>query len=250
MMTLYEMNNHLMPETHFGRIDVHSHLLPGIDDGCPTLDESIACGRELIAVGYTHSFCTPHIWPNLPNNNVARIIQRTAELQQAFDDAGISLRLLPGGELNLRPDLVNLSCEQIPTYNMAGRYCIFDIWAERLPPFFWKTVEWLQSKELKVILAHPERMRAVQDEPELGQEFAERGLLLQGNLQCLVDPPHALTRQVAEQFLAEGRYFMLGSDCHNLAGLPIRLKGLARAIEAVGEVEVWRLTRDNPRELL
>jgi protein-tyrosine phosphatase len=240
----------LMLETHLGRIDVHSHLLPGIDDGCPTLEESLACARQLVAAGYTHSFCTPHIWPNLPNNNVRGITERTADLQRALDEAQVPLRLLPGGELNLRPDLVQLSKEQIPTYGMAGRYCIFDIWAERLPSFFWPTIEWLQSKDLKVILAHPERMRAVQDDPELVDEFADRGLLLQGNLQCLGDPPHTRTRQVAEQFLEEGRYFMLGSDVHNLAGLPIRLSGLARAVEAVGEDEVWRLTRENPRQLL
>lgn len=239
-----------MADTHFGRIDVHSHLLPGIDDGCPNVEESIACARELVAAGYTHSFCTPHIWPNLPHNTVEGIKARTSELQEAFNDANVPLRLLPGGELNLRADLICLSKEQIPTYGMAGRYCIFDIWADQLPPFFWKTIEWLQSMELKVILAHPERMRAVQDDRELGKEFIDRGLLLQGNLQCLGDPPHTHTRQVAEMFLAEGMYFMLGSDTHNVAGLPIRLKGLARAVEAVGEAEVWRLTRDNPRQLM
>lgn len=239
-----------MSETHFGRIDVHSHLLPGIDDGCPNVEESIACARELVAAGYTHSFCTPHIWPNLPHNTVEAISERTIELQKDLNAAGVALRLLPGGELNLRAHLMHLSKEQIPTYGMAGRYCIFDIWVDRLPPFFWKTVEWLQSKELKVILAHPERMRAVQDEPELGRQFADRGLLLQGNLQCLGDPPHTRTRQVAERFLGEGLYFVLGSDTHNVAGLPVRLTGLARAVEAVGEAEVWRLTRDNPRQLL
>jgi protein-tyrosine phosphatase len=239
-----------MSETHVGRIDVHSHLLPGIDDGCPNVEESIACAHELVAAGYTHSFCTPHIWPNLPHNTVEAIAERTAELQKAFIAAGVPLRLMPGGELNLRADLVHLAKEQIPTYGMAGRYCIFDIWVDRLPPFFWKTIEWLQSKELKVILAHPERMRAVQDAPELGREFTDRGLLLQGNLQCLGDPPQTHTRQVAERFLGEGLYFVIGSDTHNVAGLPVRLKGLARAVEAVGEAEVWRLTRDNPRQLM
>lgn len=239
-----------MSASHFGRIDVHSHLLPGIDDGCPTIDESIACARRMVEAGYTHSFCTPHVWPNLPENNVRRIPERTAALQRSLEAAKVPLIVFPGGELNLRADLAYLEADQIPTYGMAGRYCIFDIWVDRLPPFFWPTVESLQSKGLKVILAHPERMRAVQDDPELVDEFADRGLLLQGNLQCLGDPPHARTRQIAERLLGEGRYFMLGSDLHNLAGLPIRMSGLARAIEAVGEAEVWRLTRDNPRQLL
>lgn len=239
-----------MSETNLGRIDVHSHLLPGIDDGCPNLEESLACARRMVEAGYTHSFCTPHIWPNLPQNTVEGIAGGVADLQRELEAAEIPLKLYPGGELNLRADLVHLAPEQIPTYGMARRYCIFDIWVDRLPAFFWKTVEWLQSKELKVILAHPERMRAVQDEPALCDEFIDRGLLLQGNLQCLGDPPRTRTRQIAEALLAEGRYFMLGSDLHNLAGLPIRLSGLARAIESVGEAATWRLTRDNPKQLL
>ncbi|HSU65838.1 MAG TPA: CpsB/CapC family capsule biosynthesis tyrosine phosphatase, partial [Tepidisphaeraceae bacterium] len=142
-----------MSDTPFGRIDVHSHLLPGVDDGCPDLRESIACAREMVSAGYTHSFCTPHIWPNLPHNSVREITERTAQLQSAFEEAGVPLKLVPGGELNLRPDLIETPPEAIPTYGMAGRYCLFDIWVDRLPAFFWKTVERLQSLELKVILA-------------------------------------------------------------------------------------------------
>jgi hypothetical protein len=74
--------------------------------------------------------------------------------------------------------------------------------------------------------------------------------LLQCNLQCLGDPPGAATRQTAERYLREDRYFMLGSDLHNLASLPIRMSGLQRAIEMVGEEKVWQLTRDHPRLLI
>jgi protein-tyrosine phosphatase len=60
-----------------GRIDVHAHLIPGVDDGCADVRESIECGRMLVGAGYTHAFCTPHIWPNLPGNNVEEIARRT-----------------------------------------------------------------------------------------------------------------------------------------------------------------------------
>ena len=232
------------------RIDVHSHLLPGADDGCSNLEESLECARRLVEAGYTHSFCTPHIWPNLPQNTVEQIVKKTARLQQSLDAASIPLRLLPGGELNLRPDTDGTPIEHLPTYAMAGRWCLFDIWADRIPPFFWKAIRWLQSLGLKAIVAHPERMRAVQDEPMLVDEFLAAGLLLQGNLQCLGDPPGSMTRTCAERFLMDGKYFVLGSDLHNLAGLKIRLDGLARAIKLVGESEVWTITHDNPLQLL
>ena len=66
-----------------GRIDVHSHLLPGVDDGCRTVQESVQCARLMADAGYTHSFCTPHVWPHLSRNTVAHIPRYTEELQSA-----------------------------------------------------------------------------------------------------------------------------------------------------------------------
>jgi len=90
-----------------GRFDVHSHLLPGVDDGCDSITESIECARELVRVGYTHSFCTPHFWPNLLHNTVASIPQRVKDLQVELDRDGLPLKLYPGGEMSLRPDFLN-----------------------------------------------------------------------------------------------------------------------------------------------
>ena len=233
-----------------GRIDVHSHLLPGLDDGCRNLDESIACARLLAAAGYTHSFCTPHIWPNLPNNTIANIPRYTAALQSVLDDAGVALRLIPGGELNLRADTPWSQVDNMVSFGMGGKFVLVDLWCEELPPFFLPGIQWLQSQGVKVILAHPERMAAVQRDPDLADAFAELGLLLQGNLQCFSDPVGAPTRRTVERFLLEGRYFVLGSDLHNLSSLPMRLDGLRRAIDLVGDDAVDRLTVTNPRTLL
>jgi protein-tyrosine phosphatase len=138
----------------------------------------------------------------------------------------------------------------VVTYGGNRRFAIFDLWADRLPPHFEPSVRWLQSLGLTVILAHPERMRAVQDDPGLADCFVELGLLLQGNLQCFADPPHADTRRTAERFLAEDRYFCLGSDTHGPASLDVRLHGLATVIERFGKDAADRLTIDNPRRLL
>jgi protein-tyrosine phosphatase len=233
-----------------GRIDVHSHLLPGIDDGCPTVEESIRCARMLVEAGYTHSVCTPHIWPNLPRNTSAHIAQWTLRLQQELEEADIPLRLIPGGEHNLSPTFTQLDPQALVTYGMQRRFLLIDFWNDRLPAYFPDAMRWIQSQGLTVILAHPERMRAIQDQPALADQLAEMGVLLQGNLQCLGDPPQSDTYRVAEQYLREGRYFMLGSDLHNLASLPVRLAGLRRAVELVGDETVWKLTRDNPRTLV
>jgi len=233
-----------------GRIDVHSHLIPGVDDGCKTVGESIACARELVAAGYTHAFCTPHVWPSYDNVTKHAVPGWTVALQQALDVADVPLKVLPGGEMNLHAGVRALSDDYLITYAMAERYVLADIWASELPEFFEPTIRWLQSRGYTVILAHPERMRAVQDNPKLADYFADLGMLLQGNLQCFGDPPDAHTRRVAEQYLVEGRYFMLGSDTHNPQSMAIRMDGLENAIALVGEKTIETLTIENPRKLM
>jgi len=234
-----------------GRIDVHSHLLPGVDDGCETVEESIACARLLVAAGYSHSFCTPHVAVGFADRTIKNIAQRTAVLQEQLTRAEVPLTLLPGGEITLAPDLREyLTPERQTTYGGMGRYCLVDIWADRLPDFFEPTVRWLQGKGWKVILAHPERMKAVQNDPGLAEYFAKIGLLLQCNLQCLSDEIGKATRTTGEKLLREGRYFLLGSDLHRLNTLEARLAGLRNAIEMVGGETVDRLTVQHPQLLL
>jgi protein-tyrosine phosphatase len=232
-----------------GRIDVHSHLLPGIDDGCKSAEQSIECGRMLTGAGYTHVFCTPHVMPMYPHIHRANVVKWTQALQDQLRRAGSALTLMPGGELNLNPAVLEMSLEQVIPLG-TGKYVLTDIWCDALPEFFEKCVRWLQKMELTVILAHPERCRAIQLQPQLADWFAELGVLLQGNLQCLNDPPTAPTRQVAERYLKDGRYFVLGSDTHNPQGLVERLSGLSKAIQMVGEEATNQLTIVNPQKLL
>ncbi len=233
-----------------GRIDVHSHLIPAVDDGCRTIEQSVECARMLASAGYTHIFCTPHVWPNYPHVIRDNVRQWTNTLQEEFRFAGVPIALIPGGELNLNPATLRNGPEHIIPLALGERYILADIWAELIPSFFEPTIRWLQEMGLTVILAHPERCRAIQDHPEIADWLAQLGILLQGNLQCFADPPQALTRQLAERFLLERRYFLLGSDTHNPEGLPGRLTGLQNAIALAGEPAINQLTIENPRQLL
>jgi protein-tyrosine phosphatase len=238
---------------HTGRIDVHAHLIPGIDDGCPTLDDALACARQFVGAGYSVAFCTPHVWPQLPRNEINSIREGTARLQAELDRAKIPLRLFPGGEISLEsgwPELGRKPLDQIVTYGLAGCYLLFDFWADQFEGFLLPAVKYLQSLSLKLIMAHPERLEAVQKDPSLAMRFLDMGLLLQCNSWCLLDPPGAPTREIAERLLLDGRYFLLATDCHNSKSLPVRLRGIDRAIELIGAQAVDQLTIHNPAKLL
>jgi protein-tyrosine phosphatase len=233
-----------------GRIDVHSHLLPGIDDGCKTVEESITCARALVAAGYTHAFCTPHIWPTYKGISRVSVPRWCEALAMELAKAEVPLKLLPGGEMNLYLGVDKTPAEEVVPLGL-GRYMLVDMWAAEIPEFFESAVRWLQGMGLTVIMAHPERMRVVQDQPaEVIDYFQSLGLLLQGNLQCFSDKPEALTRRCAERFLEEDHYFLLGSDSHNPASMEPRVRGLERAIELAGATKIDELTKTNPRKLV
>jgi protein-tyrosine phosphatase len=239
-----------------GRIDVHTHLLPGVDDGCPTVDDSIQCARLLVDAGYTHAFCTPHVWPQLPGNTAARIPERVHSLQAAMDRANVPLTVLPGGEINLLwtwPALAELRREDIVTYGMDGRFVLFDFWAETAAECFdclEAAVRHLMAMDLRLVLGHPERIAALHGEQWPLDRLSELGVLFQMNTWCLTDPPASPTYRVAERLLRAGRYFLLGTDLHNAASMPNRIRGLKIAEALVGPDEVRRLTVTNPRMLL
>lgn len=234
----------------FGRIDVHSHILPGIDDGSRSIAESVSLALAMSKAGYTHMFCTPHYWPGMEVITPDFLQARVRALQAELDQNEVPLTLLPGSELNLSLDISKMSINDIPTFGLAGRHVLFDFWDDKLPRMFWPWVKRLQSMGLTVILAHPERNDCIQNDPTLIDTFDRGGLLLQGNLHCLADAPGRMTRELAEKWLKTDRYFMLGSDLHRTEGVAQRLDGLSRAIELVGEERVWKLTHTNPKSLL
>jgi protein-tyrosine phosphatase len=231
-----------------GRIDVHSHLLPGVDDGCRDVAESVACARLMVDAGYTHSYCTPHVWRHL-NNGRRTIPARVAALQAELDRANVPLKLLPGGEMHLNERFCEIDDRDLVTYNDARRFAIFDFWTHAMPAYFLPCVRKIAGLSITPILAHPERIEAIQGDPEAVDNIAAAGVLLQCNLECLGDENPTRRRALAEQWLLENRYFMLGSDLHRIETLPRRLRGLERAVDLIGEERVWELTHINPLQL-
>jgi protein-tyrosine phosphatase len=230
------------------RIDVHNHLLPNLDDGCSSTADAFECIAALKAAGYQRLFVTPHTGPT----DICSI--RPEESQHHFDlfvesarKADIDVKFKLGGEVRLSPELLKMRDLSLAvTYGLKSPYCLVDIWEPDWPQWAQDNINWLLANGRKIILAHPERMPVMQKDPGLMDRLAGQGILFQGNLGPLGGSEPEPVRMLAEKFLREGRYFMLGTDCHRPAHLPARLAGLRRAEEILGPSAVHRLTFDNP----
>lgn len=226
-----------------GRIDTHSHILPGIDDGCVNVIDTLNCVRQFMIAGYVGTICTPHVNPrHYPNITPTRIREWVQELQTLLTTHGLEYRLWPGGELAIAEDNWSLfEAQGIPTLGNS-RAILMDWWESTWPAFADVFMDRLQAEGYQPILAHPERMQIPRLELQrLVDDLTDRGVWLQGNFNSFSGGEGQQAQELSHGWLQEGRYHILASDAHQPRRLEGRFAGLQVAIDLVGAERVEEL---------
>ncbi len=239
------------PDLPPGPIDIHSHLLPGIDDGCQDLDESLACVRMLKQHGYVGSICTPHVWPAVyPHNTPEHIAAWTIQLRRDLADRGEDYPIWPGAEVRLFDGVIAwFESTGVPT--LADSRCVLvDLWEDAWPRWADPAMDWLLERAYQPILAHPERIGVRDGMGEKLAELSDRGVWLQGNARCMTGEEGYRADKRIRQWLAEGRYTFLALDMHRPAELTPRMEGLEMIEQEFGRATLQRLAVQNPRRLV
>jgi protein-tyrosine phosphatase len=225
-------------------IDLHSHILPGLDDGVATIDEAVELARAAAAEGITAIAATPHVredYPTTPEQMEAGV----AELRVAVGRAGIPIEILHGGELELAR-IRELSRAELGRFTIAqnGAYVLVEFPYRGWPFRLEATVRSLVDDGLTPILAHPERSPIVQDDPARLGVAVEAGALVQCTAASVLGQLGAAARAAAADLLDLGLVDMLASDDHG----PRLFRGSLRAAaDALGGGErALRLTRETP----
>ncbi len=245
----------LLPEVPPGFVDLHSHLLPAIDDGCRDTDDVLDCVYALQQRGYAATVCTPHIDPvSYPGNTPAAVRDWVAQLQRFLGEEGVAYRLLTGGELRLRKGVTHwLQRHGVPTLG-DSRLVLCDFWEPKWPRFVDQAFDWLLGAGYTPVLAHPERLRfRKRDDAALDAKldgWRGRGVRLQGNAEAFSGALGGYTQDAAERWLAAGWYDVLALDLHQPTGLSTRFAGLDRIAALTSADELQRLTDEVPRRWL
>jgi protein-tyrosine phosphatase len=225
-------------------IDLHAHILPGLDDGVGTVEEACTLARRAVADGITAIAATPHVRDDYPTTP-AQMEAAVRDLRRELRVADIAVDLLPGGEIALdhlgvldREDLLRFSLAQ------SGRYLLVEFpyvgWPLALETSLWK----VRAAGLVPIIAHPERNREVQERPDLLAPLAAAGTLVQITAASLDGRLGPSSQRTAQAMLRDGTAHLIASDAH---GSAIREAGLADAFVAVGDVQLARyLTEEVP----
>jgi protein-tyrosine phosphatase len=232
-------------------IDLHCHLLYGIDDGAADLEESLEMARLSVAVGVSFIACTPHIFPGVYNNSGSDIRIQIDALQSHLDEAGIECRLVSGSDLHVAPDLVaKLKSGEALSLN-DSRYVLVEPPHHILPPNIEGLFFNLLSAGYVPILTHPERMSWIEREYDLIVRLVRSGVWMQVTAGALLGDFGSRPKKWSLQLLREGLAHVVASDAHGVSKRPPRMgEALGVLIELVGEEEALNLVQVRPEAIL
>lgn len=231
-----------------GLIDLHCHLLPGVDDGALDVGDSLAMARRAVAEGFEAVCATPHIRSD-HDVRIAELPGRVAALQDELDARAVPLRVISGGEVS-ELAIARMSDDELRTVALGGgRWILLEPRGGPLSDSLDAAVEELHSRGYHALVAHPERHLA-EDLFDRLARLTERGALVQATAAFFERPDTA----PGMRMLAEcGLVHVLGSDAHSShGGRPIALRGALEQLTAVERVSahVGWIAEDAPRAIL
>jgi protein-tyrosine phosphatase len=233
-------------------IDIHSHILPGLDDGAKNIEETLEMVSQLQAAGFHTLIATPHVMEGRDFLSPREIIEATEQVQQQVAEAGIVVRILPGAENYIFPNMAKWACEgKLLTFGNSGKYLLLELPMMEIPRYTEQVFFDLQVKGFTPVLAHPERNRAVSDEPERLVDWARKGILFQLNIRSISGKYGSQTQHLAELMLHSDLIHFLGSDVHSVSRNESTYQEAHEKVRGiVGENKFQELTAGNARDVL
>lgn len=232
-------------------IDIHSHILPGIDDGARTLEQSLALCRMAAEDGIEATVCTPHV--DFRYTNRRSTIEGPFEaLRSAVEAEGIPLRLVRGAEVHMSPDiLVRVRERDLMTYADQGKYLLLEFPFQDVITGAEEIVYRIRLAGLTPVIAHPERIGYFMEDPDRLLMMVRQGALGQVTAGSLVGRFGEKSRRVATEMVERHLAHCIASDAHDLSYRQPVLAEAAREVARIyGEERRQALFVDNPRAVI
>jgi protein-tyrosine phosphatase len=232
-------------------IDLHSHILPMVDDGANSLDVALEMARMAVDDGIEVMACTPHFMPGIYDNTPDDIRKRVSILNQAMIENDIDLSLVTGADAHIRPDFVEcLRSGDILTLHNS-RYVLFEPPHNIMPQRMGDLLFNITMEGFVPILTHPERLKWIEQNYPLMRELAESGVWMQITSGSLTGRFGQRPQYWAKRMLGEGLVSILSTDAHNTRSRPPLLaEGLEIAIAELGLDAAMHLVVSRPECVL
>ncbi|MEM8750441.1 MAG: CpsB/CapC family capsule biosynthesis tyrosine phosphatase [Pseudomonadota bacterium] len=232
-------------------IDLHSHILPGIDDGATDMAMSVRMAELALADGVTHMACTPHVMPEVYENRSDDILTSIAMLDGELKARSLDLTLVSGCDAHVCFDMLEkLKSGDILTLNNT-RYFLFEPSHHIAPPNIVGFCRRLIAQGFVPVLTHPERLSWLATRYSLVQDMHKLGVVIQLTAASITGRFGQMAQRLSDRMLDDGLVDVIATDAHNIKGRPPGLTEAREAIEnRLGTEVAWRLVRGNPEKIL
>jgi len=234
-----------------GMVDLHGHLLPGIDDGAKHLEQSLNMARQAVADGIAVSVVTPHHLNGVYSNPARDVREHCDAFRGALREHGIPLEILPGNECHLVPELPEaLAAGTALTVADRGRAVLVELPVHTVPLGATGILEEILAMGLQPVIAHPERNTELAADPELLGEWVDMGCLAQVTAQSCTGRFGPHVQRAARRMVCEGLVHVLASDAHRDSRRIPQLQPGREVVAQWASTEAARLlTEEFPRAL-
>lgn len=213
MFTFFKKNTGLIPEL---AVDIHSHLIPGVDDGVQTFEESIGLLRGFESIGYKKIITSPHIMNDFYNNKESDLKKIHLSLKDKIQEHQIDIELELAAEYYLDDHLVErISKKDEPFLTFGNNYLLFETSFMNEPLYLKEFIFKAKSMGINPVLAHPERYLYLQNNSKLLEDLINREVLFQVNINSLSGYYSKPIKVFAQKLIDAKAVHFIGSDCHN-----------------------------------
>lgn len=231
--------------------DLHSHILPNLDDGAKNMDMSLAMLQTAAQCGTKGIVATPHVIEGKWLPAWDRILIECDMLQKAAQDAGLDLRIFPGGEVAIYRDILDILTGPGAYCINNGRYLLVELPANHIPSFTEDFFFTLQARGITPILAHPERHPELAKKPEILAEWIRTGVLSQMNGTSITGLMGERVMATAELLLTNHMVHVIGSDAHSIRSRNTNLTSAADKIaKLIGPEQAQQLLVVNGNNII
>ena len=213
-------------------IDLHCHILPGVDDGAASLQESLSMAEQAIAQGITHLLCTPHHNNGRYDNDKSSVIAAVHHLQNALDERNLPLTLLEGQEVRVTGELITaIEKDHLLFTDITDTYLLLEFPTQDVPAFSESLFFELRTLGKVPVIVHPERNAIFREDPNRLIPFLEMGCLAQLTAPSIVGVFGKQIQKTAYEIVTHNLVQMVASDAHGVTKRRFYLKEAYEIIE-------------------
>ena len=205
-------------------IDIHTHLIPNVDDGADSIEETLKLAQTAVDEGIKHTVLTPHHNKYWVTNEKEKVLRLTKKVENVIDEAGIPLSVSPGQEIRMNEEfLEDLFNDNYLSIDANGKYYLVEFSWQTFPSFAKDYLQQMLEADIIPVIAHPERQQPFIENPNILRDLINMGCISQITATSIVGGYTEEIRQTAYQMMRENLIHVIASDAHDTVVRPYNL---------------------------